>query len=462
MQLGASMPPPPRYTTSVRRSTLLAASLGITTLLAGGTALGGPPGRAVPKRAPVTYNATGGNITIIVQAPQQQASDEKPDEKPSDKRALKLSQNEPAAEQPSKEDPADKARKGIVLIERAGELVGMGTVLANDGRVLTALSPLGDGNNLDVIFPDGSTSKAKLNHSERLWDLALLSPVVGKWPDGLAASSQNVDDKDTKLLGFAPIKGKPIAAPLSLKGRKSFFGADETLLSNVFELGTKVGPKELGGPIVDDNGDVIAMIGRACMPIEKGPCAPTPFGVPLPALKSFIGKAPPSALQDIPPAPWLGLQGTAEKGPVQGVRVQGVAPGSPAEEAGLRGGDKKDGDVIVALDGEPMASPEALAKQIQSHAVGDRLKMLLFNNGKYRESTLVLRPAPKKLAAALSPRHHAARQPERSTGGFVLSCKQLRHREARTSRARSILSPPHCARQTAQASALRGAQCPPG
>jgi serine protease Do len=388
----------PRYITVVRRSTLLAASLaGITTLLAGATAMGGPPRvRAHHKRGVVTYNAHGGNVTIIVAPPPAAAAPaQKPAEKSSDAPADK--QKLSAAEKPAREDPLEKARKGVVVIERAGEIVGMGTVLANDGRVLTALSPLGDGNNLDVRYPDGTTSKAKVNHSDRLWDLAMLVPAVGKYPDGLSASEHDATEKGLKLTGFTPSKGKAQASPLAVKGRRSLLGADETMLRNVFDINTKVSPKELGSPVVDENGDVVAMLGRACLPVEKGPCSPTPFGVPVTALRGFLAKAPPSALKPIAPQPWLGLQGTPEKsGPVQGVRVQGVAPDSSAEDAGLKGGDKAASDVIVAVNDQPVATPEALAKQIQGHAVGDRVKLLLFNNGKFRESTLVLRPAPAK------------------------------------------------------------------
>ncbi len=75
--------------------------------------------------------------------------------------------------------PEERALRGVVTIERAGQPLGLGAVLMGDGRILTALSPLGPGNDLDARFADGSTARVKLGHHDRAWDLALLVPADG-------------------------------------------------------------------------------------------------------------------------------------------------------------------------------------------------------------------------------------------------------------------------------------------
>lgn len=296
-----------------------------------------------------------------------------------------------ATEKP--EDPIEHAKKGIVTIERAGEVLGLGTVLKDDGRILTALSPLGDGNSLDVRYPDGSVVHSKVGHSDRVWDLALLVPQVGRWPDGLAASSGDALKSGAQLRAFSPGKNHVQPATILVKGTRSLLGADAQIVRDVFDIGTKIGPKELGSPIVDETGSVVGLLGRACVPVEKGPCAPTSFGVPVSALKQFLRTTPVSA---VPPAPWLGLQGVADKaGPVSGVRVVSIAPDGPADEAGLHGGaDKAVSDLLVAIDDKPVLSPEALAQALHEKAVGDRVKLLVFSAGKFRDVNAVLRPAP--------------------------------------------------------------------
>ena len=391
------MPWPSRYSTTVRRpSSLVAASLvGLTTLLVAAVAVSAPPKKPAPKPAPsaaapamdaqqlLDAATQGGKVTVGVASGKLSVT------------AAPNASGSAAAPAEKVETPIDRARKGVVTLERGGEIIGLGSVLKDDGRIITALSTLGDGNGIDIRYPDGSTVHSKVGHSDRIWDLALLVPQVGKWPDGLGAGPSDADvlKAGTQLHAFAPGRSKAQPATVVLKSKRSLLGADDHLIRDVFEVATKIGPKEFGSPVVDEAGNVVAVLGRACVPVEKGPCLPTAFGVPTDAVKAFLRTAPASA---IPPAAWLGIQGVVDKaGPVSGVRIVTVSPDGPADEAGLRGGkDAKASDMIVAVDDVPVATPEALSRAIGEKAVGDRVKLLVFGDGKFRDITAVLRPLP--------------------------------------------------------------------
>jgi len=143
------------------------------------------------------------------------------------------------------------------------------------------------------------------------------------------------------------------------------------------------------------------VLGRGCAPTDNRPCTPVAFGAPIAAIKNFLRTVPPTAL---PPAAWLGIQGVAEtSGVAKGVRVLGVHPQSPAEEAKIKGGDRSESDVILAVDNVPVTSPEALADAIRAHGVGEKVPITLFSQGKYREVSVVLRAAPEKSAAPPPP-----------------------------------------------------------
>lgn len=286
----------------------------------------------------------------------------------------------------------EKAMRGVVIIERAGQPLAMGTALAGDGRVLTALSPLGSGNDIDVRFADGTVVRAKLGHHDRQWDLALLVPQTGKWAEGLVASTRDPVRPDATIRSFTANRGKVVAGAMVIRGRRNLLGADDMELPNALELGSRVSPLDLGSPIIDEEGRVVSMLARGCAPNDGRPYTPVAFGVPINSIRMFFKAVPATA---VAPSAWLGIQGVAETGAVaKGVRVQSIAPESPAAEAKLIAGDPSVSDMILAVDGVPVTTPDALSEAIRNRAVGEKVPLLLFGQGKYRQVTVVLRQAP--------------------------------------------------------------------
>ncbi|HRI66302.1 MAG TPA: S1C family serine protease [Polyangium sp.] len=295
----------------------------------------------------------------------------------------------------------EKAMRGVVIVERAGQPISLGTALSGDGRVLTALSPLGSGNDIDVRFADGTVVRAKLGHHDRMWDLALLVPQTGRWADGLIASTKDPVRAEAVIRSYSATRGKLAAAPMVIRGRRTLLGADDVSLPNAFELGSRVSPIDLGSPIIDEDGRVVSLLVRGCSPNEGKPCTPVAFGVPINAIRTFLKTVPATA---VAPSAWLGIQGIADAGPiVKGVRVQSVYPDSPAAEAKLAAGDASVSDVIVAVDGVPVTTPDGLSETIRAQPVGAKVPLLLFGQGKYRQVTVVLRQAPDPRALPEQP-----------------------------------------------------------
>lgn len=308
------------------------------------------------------------------------------------------------AKEAKEEAPEVKAARGVVTITRAGIPVGLGAVLGGDGRILTALSPLGSGNDLDARFADGSTSKLKLGHHDRAWDLALLIPQSGKWTDGLTASGTDPLREDADIHTFSTTaKATPGPVPVELTSKRAIIGGDDQTLDDALELGSRINPMNLGAPLVDESGRVVGIIGRGCMPVaDNKPCIPVAFGVPVHAIKSFLKNVPEGATQ---PAPFLGIQGAKETGAVaKGVRVLSVAKGSPAAAAKLKGGEKSESDMILSVGGDPVTTPEELAQAIKKHAIGEKVPLVVFGKNSYRQVEVTLASPPdSRNAAALLP-----------------------------------------------------------
>jgi putative serine protease PepD len=69
---------------------------------------------------------------------------------------------------------------------------------------------------------------------------------------------------------------------------------------------------------------------------------------------------------------------------------RGILPGSPAEKAGLRGGD-----IVIALDGKPITGPEELIVTVRSKNVGDVVTVTYTRNGVERTVSVTLIAAKK-------------------------------------------------------------------
>ena len=319
--------------------------------------------------------------------------------------AAKVDPRAPKAEGAKPVAVEEKAARGVVVIERAGQPLALGAVLSGDGRILSSLSPLGSGNDLDVRFADGTSARVKLGHHDRAWDLALLVPQSGRWGEGLIASAREPVRPDATIRAFTLSKGKVASAPIILRSHPALLGGDDKPLDNAIEIGSRVNPVDLGSPVIDEEGRVVAILGRGCATAANRPCTPVAFGAPMAAIKSFLRNVPANA---VAPAAWLGIQGTSEtSGIAKGVRVVSVHPDSPAAEAQLKGGEKAMSDVILAVDGAPVTSPEALAEAIRAHGIGEKVPLTVFTQGKYRQVTIVLRAAPDAKAAPAAPANPA-------------------------------------------------------
>jgi serine protease Do len=277
-------------------------------------------------------------------------------------------------------------RRGVVLVEQHGAPVAIGTVLGRDGRVLTALSGLAGAVGADIRYADGSTVHAQVGRSDKASDLALLVPQSLGWTEGLDAS--NVDPDGAELRAILPVRGGQLRpTPAEVRRNVAAHGQKGQPTVRMLDVSVQALPVA-GAPLIDSDGRVVAVLVHACKVIPMfppgstmglgeplPPCVPEALGVPVEAIRAFL------AGSTAPETPWLGIRGEPAQGDVRGVRVVATTSSSPAERVGLR----PNADVIVAIDGHPIDTPERLADLIGSHAIGDTVKLLVFSDSRFRE-----------------------------------------------------------------------------
>ncbi|MEO8900691.1 MAG: PDZ domain-containing protein [Polyangiaceae bacterium] len=293
----------------------------------------------------------------------------------------------PEAKLPAPKNPVDAALYGTVRLERAGRPIAIGTLLSGDGRILTALSPLTHGNQIDARYPEGQLVHVRVSHVDRGWDLALLTPEGDARHSGLAATHDPPPSAGSKLHAVGYVADKKLGTTdLTIKSKGSLRGGDSAELTDALELGFTPKPTDIGAPLINDKGEVVAIVARACSASDKIGCTLIPYAAPVSAIRGFLRGVP------MRRGPWLGLEVVAfDAGVAHGVRIAALAPNGPASDAGLHAGPPGLADVVLAVDGVPVSTVEAFSEAVQGHTPGSPLRLMLLSEGRYREVRLIAR-----------------------------------------------------------------------
>jgi S1-C subfamily serine protease len=292
--------------------------------------------------------------------------------------------------------PAEGSGSGIVIDEQG---------IDEQGLILTNYHVIADADNLEVTFADGTAVPAQVVGRDPGNDLAVIRADVTD--EELAPAP--LGDSDAVQVGDAVLA---IGSPFNLEGTLTqgiVSALDRTYASeggtrpirNMIQTDAAVNPGNSGGPLLDCQGEVIGINTLLENPTGDRVNVGVAFAVPINTAKRFLSDM---LAGETVSHPWLGIAGQ-EVTPAlaqdialpadAGVYVTLVAANSPAERAGLQGAFASEaeatrssslpggGDVIVAVDGQSVASVEDLAGYLDSQKKpGDTVELQILRDGR--------------------------------------------------------------------------------
>lgn len=262
--------------------------------------------------------------------------------------------------------------------QRAGS--GSAVVLTDDGLLITNAHVVADADGGEAAFADGTVTAFETVGSDPLSDLAVLradlripeAPVYGD-ADRLSVGQLVVAVGNP--LGLA---GSVTAGVVSALGRSLPVSTRRAarLVEDVIQTDAALNPGSSGGALADSRGQVVG-INTAVAGIGLGLAVPinsTSRRIIADLVTSGAVRRGYLGLVTAPaplPAQWVPRTGARSA-----LLVSQVVPNSPAGRSGLRSGD-----LILSVNGEPLADAQSLQRKLLSESIGARFEITVLRHG---------------------------------------------------------------------------------
>jgi len=261
-----------------------------------------------------------------------------------------------------------------------GESAGSAVVLTGEGHLVTNAHVVGSAESGEATFADGTEAVFEVVGRDALSDLAVLRAdrAVPAPPPYGDASSLRVGQLVVAVGNPLGLAGSVTAGVVSALGRSMPARGRTTarMIEDVIQTDALLNPGNSGGALADSAGRVVG-INTAVAGIGLGLAVPVNDTTQriIYALmrdgrvrRAFLGLVTSPA--PMPPA-WADRTGRRTA-----LRVAEVVEHSPAELSGLRGGD-----MVLAVNGEPLGDAGSLQRLLLDDAIGSRVEITVLRNG---------------------------------------------------------------------------------
>ncbi|HJT49944.1 MAG TPA: trypsin-like peptidase domain-containing protein [Nitrososphaeraceae archaeon] len=295
--------------------------------------------------------------------------------------------------------------------------LGSGFVYDKQGHIITNAHVVGGSKTVDVTFVDGNRYTAKVIGTDNDSDIAVIQITGNNATENLRpltignSSKMEVGDPVIAVgnpFGLSDTMTTGIVSQIGRLLPSAGFGFS---IPDTIQTDAPINPGNSGGPLLNMQGQVIGINTAGIFDSEHGGSTGVGFAISSATITRVV---PVLIEKGYYVHPYVGLisatltSDLAETINVslpinfKGVYVDQIKKSSPADKAGIHGSTvdqysiKHGGDIIKAVDGQPITKSEDLISYIDDHkSVGDSVVFTIYRNGHILnlQTTLAARPS---------------------------------------------------------------------
>jgi S1-C subfamily serine protease len=294
-------------------------------------------------------------------------------------------------------------------------------VVDTKGYIVTNNHVIAEADQIDVTFHDGSTVEAIFIGADSDSDIAVikvevqpesLQPIV--WGD---SDTVQVGQRAVAIGNPFGLAGSLTSGIISALGRSLPTENGTFRIPEIIQTDAAINPGNSGGPLLNSDGEVIG-VNTAIVPRRDNLSGERSFlGVGFAVPSNLVKRVVPSLIENGKyEHPWIGFSGNSvtpeiaeamDLPQIAGALVVQVISGSPADDAGLRGGTREivfdngvdttiGGDVIIAIEDEEIRVFDDLISFLSRRGVVDQaITLTIIRNGEEQTIELILGPRPE-------------------------------------------------------------------
>lgn len=288
---------------------------------------------------------------------------------------------------------------------------GSGFILDKQGHILTNYHVIANAQKIEVQTSDKRRYQARLIGGDRMHDLALLQIDASNLQPAVLATSRNLQVGQQVYAIGNPFGLSGTMTTGIISAIRSVRGPESAPIENAIQTDAAINPGNSGGPLLNSHGEVI---GINTMIAQNGAeqNAGIGFAIPIDTAKAVLqdlqkyghARRPSLGVRTLAIGPDLAQQMGLPAS--YGLLIESTQPGGAAERAGLRGGNQMaylgnmqistGGDLIVAIDGQPVTDSRDVAEIMDRHQPGDAVTVTFYRGRRKMTARVALGEAPER------------------------------------------------------------------